>query len=407
MDSAEVRYGVLECFCITAPHRRERFDWEGKVSNSLFYGEASSLVYMIAKPMIWEDDEDINARVSNSVQIASESTLNEREKAEKSISRRFAPILEVPHEIFGSVFEYLDIQSIFNLGLTCQELWPLSKYFIKKRLKRVLGIWAGTPLICPGCDHPKGESLYPPGLLSRSAEEELKKGLRVGEPSPLVKLLHIPGHEEIEQRYYKTNLFGLAVKRYKMVPLADISFESIIIAASYAPGTPHPRDMFKIAKPVPALLYPEEEKWILRNLTTREFVRAETIALRPEYIEGPFIRVIGFPELIISKTCWSEDPNTWINIPINKGPWAGHCFDVIPISKLKNIETWVDIGVQVAEELRGLCRAQYGHLWRERLVHRFERKTKDAWGRWRNETLWETAQRQASSSPQGSLDFFR
>ncbi|KAI1917800.1 hypothetical protein LOZ65_005020 [Ophidiomyces ophidiicola] len=313
MDSAEVRYGALECFCITAPHRRERFDWEGKVSNCLFYGEASSLVYMISKTMIWEDDEDINAG------IASESTLNERGKAEKSISRRFALILEVPHEIFGFVFEHLDIQSIFNLGLTCQELWPLSK-------------------------------------------EELKKGLRVGELSPLMKLLHIPGYEEIEPKYYKTNLFGLAVKRYKMVPLADISFESIIIAASYAPGTPHPRDMFRIAKPVPALPYPEEEKWILRNLTTREFVRAETIALSPEYIQGPFIRVIGFPELIISKTCWSEDPNTWINIPINKGPWTGHCFDVIPISKLQNIETWVDIGVQVAEELRGLCRAQYGQL---------------------------------------------
>ncbi|WEW61113.1 hypothetical protein PRK78_006602 [Emydomyces testavorans] len=396
MDAEDVREGVPECFCITAPHRRERFDWEGKISNVLFYGDASSLVYLIAKPTIWEED---GSGSMNSGPEAEHYT----EAPEYQPSR---PILDMPHEIYGAIFEHLDVQSIFNFGLTCQELWPVSKYFVKKRFHQILGAWAGTPLICPGCDHPKGENSYPAGLLSAAAEEELKKGLRVGEPGPLGQLLHIPGHEEIEQRYYKTNLFRLAIKRYKMLPLTGDAIKSMI-TVSNPPGHRRPHDMFRIARPTPALFYPHKECWILRNLTTREFVRAEEIALKPEYIRGPLIKVLGFAEVIISKTCFSDLGNTWVNYPVNKGPWAGHSFDVIPISKLQNDGTWTDISVQTAIELRRMCRLQYGDGWKEKLIHRFDHKCMDPWGNWREETMWETVQRQANTSTYGFLGFFR
>ncbi|EEP80106.1 predicted protein [Uncinocarpus reesii 1704] len=316
------------------------------------------------------------------------------------------PILDIPHEIYGCIFENLDVQSIFNFGMTCQELWPVAKYFVKDRFKQVLGVWAGVPLICPGCDHPKGENSYPPGLLSKAAEEELKKGLRVGEPGPLGQLLHIPGHEEIEQRYYKTNLFRLAIKRYKMLPLVSTAVNSMI-HVSNTPGLRRPRDVFRFTRPMPSMFYPLGEKWILRNLTTRQIVRAEEIALKQEYIQGPLIKILGFGEVIIAKTCWSDHADTWVNYPVNKGPWAGHSFDVVPISKIKDDDTWEDISLEIAAELRKMCRLQYGHGWREKLIYRFERKCMDPWGCWRDETLWETVQRQAKSSTQGWFGFFR
>ncbi|KMP08986.1 hypothetical protein CIRG_08667 [Coccidioides immitis RMSCC 2394] len=400
MDAVDMRDGIPEVFCITAPCRRERFDWEGKISTVLFYGDASSLVFLLAKPFIWEEEDE--PETMNLAQKA--SRLGVEPQAIEYQPR--SPILEMPHEIYGCIFETLDVQSIFNFGLTCQELWPVAKYFIKSRFKKVLGIWAGVPLICPGCDHPKGENSYPTGVLSSSAEEELKKGLRVGEPGFSGQMFHIPGHEEIVNRYYKTNLFRLAIKRYRMLPLVDDAVQTMI-EVSETTGPYRPKDMFRIVRPTPAMFYPLNEKWILRNLTTRQFVRAEAIALKPEYIQGPLIKILGFGEVIISKTCWSDHGDTWVNYPVNKGPWAGHSFDVVPLSKLKDGGIWEDISLNIAAELRRMCRLQYGDDWFEKLIHRFERKCMDPWGRWREETLWETFQRQAKQSSQGFFGFFR
>jgi hypothetical protein len=43
-----------------------------------------------------------------------------------------------------------------------------------------------------------------------------------------------------------------------------------------------------------SLFYPEDQPWILRNLTTHEYVRSQAIALKPEYIHGPNTDFIGF-----------------------------------------------------------------------------------------------------------------
>ena len=82
--------------------------------------------------------------------------------------------------------------------------------------------------------------------------------------------------------------------------------------------------------------FPLDEKWILRNLTTQEYVRAEAIALKPEYINGPIIRgEIGFGEVVLSRICWSS--NICVNMSYNteeyngnihRGVWAGHRFDI-------------------------------------------------------------------------------
>lgn len=60
--------------------------------------------------------------------------------------------------------------------------------------------------------------------------------------------------------------------------------------------------------------FPTDQPWILRNLTTKQFVRAEAIALKPEFIKGPHIIGLGFGEVLLSRICWTsaaldiEDP---------------------------------------------------------------------------------------------------
>jgi hypothetical protein len=114
--------------------------------------------------------------------------------------------------------------------------------------------------------------------------------------------------------------------------------------------------------------------WILRNLTTREYVRAEAIAIKPEYIHGPFINVLGFGEVVTSRICWSPDPSCSMNSDsITRGPWAGHCFDIVPHrllereieqQKEKTQTSWRDISDDVASDIAAIWESEWGEDWR-------------------------------------------
>ena len=82
--------------------------------------------------------------------------------------------------------------------------------------------------------------------------------------------------------------------------------------------------------------FPKDQPWILRNLTTKEFVRAEAIALKPEFIDGPEIKRVGFGEVVMSRICWSKPSSSTgmdESIDIVRGVWAGHCFDITTLAR--------------------------------------------------------------------------
>jgi hypothetical protein len=102
--------------------------------------------------------------------------------------------------------------------------------------------------------------------------------------------------------------------------------------------------------------FPEDQQWILRNLTTRQFVRSEAIALKPEFIHGPNINVLGFGEIVTSCICWSTSSS--INMSdttnISRGVWAGHCFDITTLARHEDEihETeWSDVSDEVVREI--------------------------------------------------------
>ncbi|EQK98523.1 F-box domain containing protein [Ophiocordyceps sinensis CO18] len=103
--------------------------------------------------------------------------------------------------------------------------------------------------------------------------------------------------------------------------------------------------------------FPANEPWILRNLTTKQIVRAEAIAMKPGFIHGPYINVLGFGEVILSRICWSSSPPRDMMDPTNicRGVWAGHCFDITTLARHQD-ETrggggWTDASDEVAKEL--------------------------------------------------------
>ena len=116
---------------------------------------------------------------------------------------------------------------------------------------------------------------------------------------------------------------------------------------------------------------PKDQPWILRNLTTQEYVRSEAIAIKPEDIHGPNIDVLGFGEFIWSRICWSTEASCSYNFEaeICRGPWAGHRFDITTLDRhnqgaLKGTE-WKDVSEEIADWVEKLWSEVYGSNWRE------------------------------------------
>ncbi|MCJ1400365.1 hypothetical protein MMC11_003570 [Xylographa trunciseda] len=99
--------------------------------------------------------------------------------------------------------------------------------------------------------------------------------------------------------------------------------------------------------------YPEHHAWLLRHLTTREYVRADGIAQKPEDIHGPKIDRVGFGHDVLMHICWSS---SGVNGRItNRGGGAGHRFDIVPVERhepsIKPGEEWTDISARVAADI--------------------------------------------------------
>lgn len=118
--------------------------------------------------------------------------------------------------------------------------------------------------------------------------------------------------------------------------------------------------------------FPTDQPWILRNLTTKQFVRAEAIALKPEFIKGPHIVGLGFGEVFLSCICWTsaaldiENPTN-----IGRGIWAGHCFDITTHTRHERKTTgdgeWTDISDEVVKEIATIWESNLGADWHKTL----------------------------------------
>ncbi|OCL04804.1 hypothetical protein AOQ84DRAFT_300129, partial [Glonium stellatum] len=117
--------------------------------------------------------------------------------------------------------------------------------------------------------------------------------------------------------------------------------------------------------------FPKTKKWVLRNFTTREFVRADAVALKPDFIAGPRIKGLGFGELVLSRICWSSQVDTSVSeeVTLHKGVWAGHRFDIVTTKKLQaesedeGAGKWLDVSDEVTKEMEAVWKSECGEEW--------------------------------------------
>ncbi|KAK0702044.1 hypothetical protein B0T26DRAFT_735653 [Lasiosphaeria miniovina] len=125
--------------------------------------------------------------------------------------------------------------------------------------------------------------------------------------------------------------------------------------------------------------FPQDQQWILRNLT-KQFVRSEVIALKPEFIRGPSISVLGFGEVVMSRICWSTSSFASMSdtANISRGVWAGHRLGITTLARHRDetneVGGWSDVSDEVARETAVIWESEYSADWRETLCNHWYQK---------------------------------
>ncbi|KLJ12144.1 hypothetical protein EMPG_09572 [Blastomyces silverae] len=351
-------------FNLVAPHYRERLSWSGRLGEMLFDGSAANLVSLFARPIIPTEYEGKNSSTGPPKKSTSQKQLipqKRRRQASNPPGMTTSRLVQLPNEIHNAIIDLLDIESAFLLGLSCWHFWVLARPVIARHFAGYLGPWGGTPVISVG-DESDVDGKYPDGLLFPEDLEELAEGLEVEELE-----------DGVPERYAKkpVNLYDLAVARYESIIEVTFGFPHDLLGLALDIGHKHPRpaDLLRMARPNRSSFYPCSEEWVLRNLTTHEFVRPSAIALDEKYIHGPFIEGLGYGEVILSKICWSTHDFTSVaGESLNQGAWAGHALDIVPATYLDDKNPWKDISDDVAREIADIWRSEYGENWRNDLV---------------------------------------
>ncbi|KAI1805937.1 hypothetical protein F4811DRAFT_194421 [Daldinia bambusicola] len=273
-----------------------------------------------------------------------------------------ARILLLPSEIHFLIFAHLDdVVDCAALGLTSKYFWRLALPVLHDKWASNLGSWAGEKIVCVGGYIQAG------GCLDQSSSSYLQSlGSPARKPSSkdFIRLAFLGEYQHLR------TIWGEAQKK---------SFLSACLnrLVGY-------RWMYKsLVKPdfnnfKEDCFYPRDQPWILRNLTTKEFVRSEAIALKPEFIHGPRIRGIGFEHALLTRIFWvpSDVVENIIPEEFVKGLWAGHQFDIVQLSRHVETtkgETWADISTEVMADISFVWRWMCGPHWKENAIRDAER----------------------------------
>lgn len=299
----------------------------------------------------------INASTPQSIAVATPKRVD---SVSASSSRR-ATFSTLPFEIYSLIFNHLDeLADVTCVGLATPYLWGITQRIIYKRYKAMIGQWAGEKIVWVGEDLVDGD--YPPDLFSAEEVETLIKEVQVWD----------------RKRHPEDRTLSLTSINLNYLPA---TFDEGVWIATEA-GKVYDKCLGRCERSRSAVLqarlreirtnYPDftarDQDWILRNLTTKEFVTAEGIALDEDFIDGPFIFGIGFGDVILARALWTSRGTSVLRYgrQIGRGIWAGHQFDITTRSRHDEAtkdEEWRDVSKEVACEIAGIWESQFGPNW--------------------------------------------
>ena len=245
----------------------------------------------------------------------------------------------LPVEVLELIFGHLSHEELGVIAMTTFKFAIIAKGVVWRKTAARFGTWAGERLYCVGeYLDPKSEVPYlNPEEWIRDRRQALENIAKVNDRALMVEdVTDITFGKVVGYTYHPSGLtcgrehslssrwhsFHVGCRKgYECEHRSKGECRELSLRQSYA----------EIGSFVPERsngIHPDKY-WVLLNLTTREYVRNEAIAMSPELIQGPHISPVGFGHLIFSKICFtSGEP------PLYGSEWAGHRFKIVPFSKI-------------------------------------------------------------------------
>ncbi|KAI1202765.1 hypothetical protein F5X97DRAFT_285629 [Nemania serpens] len=303
------------------------------------YRSDSHVIYKEEKGVERSRDDEACSGASRSHEQIETQRCNEQMPPRAVIT-----IFSLPAELYRIILSFVeDIEDAISLGLTHFYFWPVAREFLEDCFMSHFGPNRNGCAVCVATPAQSKD------LHSLSAEQ-FSALLKPGGPYSIWAML-------IDRMNSRAKL-SRAVFKYCF----EIPETSKNLVGSYI----HEQLCSRIET---ATYFPESERWILRNLTTKQLVRSEAIALSPDYIHGPCIGIIGFGEvvaLLVTRPTPSFQPSCTSNI--SRGEWDGHRFDITTLSR-HEADTdaaagWRDVSDEIAKIITSVWEYVYGADWR-------------------------------------------
>ncbi|MCJ1461906.1 hypothetical protein MMC07_000505 [Pseudocyphellaria aurata] len=268
--------------------------------------------------------------------------------------------LTLPAELIAAVFDQLCIDDALHLVLAAQLFWKIGWPYIEKKLMEFMAPWAGHRLVCMDRHYyPSALSDHVRTVLNAEEDEDLKQYLIWADLSiyecigPRAKRLGTPSPFAARSKYWTTGVDDAPPHFTRIRRTQDVAR----------------REMRKIGLSVTWNLpnyFPDDRKWVLRNLTSREFVRSEVLAGSTDQ-NGPFFKDLGFEHIVLSRifTSTRQQLSTLDGVLRERGTWSGDRFEIVTLDH--HVESassdeplsmpWTDISEDAVEDLIQFWRA--------------------------------------------------
>ncbi|KAI1168172.1 hypothetical protein F5B18DRAFT_671266 [Nemania serpens] len=383
---------MAEYFMLLAPRARLTLPWAGELERIIFE-DLDYLVRLLVVPVRPQHGSSRNSSVSSTDTIGGEKREAQRGRDDsdvhanssrphkqikvhgrndKVVSNTVITLSSLPPELHLLIFSFIpDIYDVISFGITNQYFSSIGREYLDHYIISQFGQWAGTNIVRVGQYVEPND--YPPGLFTTEELEVLRQNENENwDPYE---------HEPDEDAYPDTPFTlchltypGMSWRTKSPKSLFHILYDLRIGCSTRGMlGDPWYHYIMPKYNGKDETYFPRNQQWILRNLTTKEIVHSNAIALSPDYIEGPNIRFLGFGHVVVSRICWSSSPpspNSGGIPDITRGVWAGHCFDITTLSK-HEAEThgeWRDVSDEVAKEIASIWECVCGSDWREIII---------------------------------------
>ncbi|KAF2476295.1 uncharacterized protein BDR25DRAFT_339362 [Lindgomyces ingoldianus] len=351
-----------QAFGIVAPYKQEALNLpHTELLRMLFDRSPASLVELFAHPVEPHafpkfEPERIGRRLKFEVGNEASGEFNQ------------SSLYALPNELLDIIFELLNMEDAVSLSLSNSLFERVGQKHIRALYIPHLGRWADERVIAIGKNIYAGD--WPELLLDKDGRDEFDA--LVDEDTGIWATLYDVFTLALEDNPLSPHASQTLPDKFLGDVLKDRRWNSIThweasrLLDIICPWNDWPGDC-----------YDKKEPWVLRNLNKKELVRVAAIALRPEYIHGPFVDFLGLGEAILSRICWSSEPVQRQNcqrsdLNLHRGVWAGDALDIVlqvrheqGVKRKKEGHLWKDVSDEVSSELRRLWKIEFGGNWQE------------------------------------------